>query len=87
MVSNGPVWYRGYFNDKLKEDIISDILNRVSSKHLVVGHCSNNEVISLYGQKILGVDSSIKKGSNGELLFIIDEKFYRGTKEGVLISF
>jgi len=47
-----------------------------------VGHCSNEEVVSLYNNKIFGVDSSIKKGSDGELLIIENNKYSRGLKNG-----
>lgn len=76
------IWYRGYFNDNLKDEDITDILNHISSKHIVVGHCSNEEVVSLFGNKIFGVDSSIKKGKYGEILFIENNKYFRGTMNG-----
>lgn len=80
---NGPIWYRGYFRDNLKDSEISDILQEVYSEHIVVGHCSNEHVMQLYDYKILGVDSSIKKGKYGELLFIKSgRKYYRGTLQG-----
>lgn len=80
--SKSLIWYRGYFNDNLKDKEISEILDLTSSKHIVVGHCSNEEVVSLYNNKIFGVDSSIKKGKYGEILFIKNNKFFRGTLKG-----
>ncbi|WP_298541456.1 metallophosphoesterase [uncultured Aquimarina sp.] len=85
---NGPVWYRGYFKDNLRDNEISDILKEILSKHIVVGHCSNEKVVQLYDHKIFGVDSSIKKGEYGELLFIKHgKKYYRGTLQGKKIRF
>ena len=84
---NGPVWYRGYFKDSLPDKEISDILSDIYSKHIVVGHCSNETVVELYDGKVYGVDSSIKKGEYGELLLIEDKKYYRGTKDGERIKF
>ncbi len=79
---NSLIWYRGYFNDNLKDEHISSILKLINSDHIVVGHCSNKEIVSLYDNKIFGVDSSIKKGKYGEILFIKNNKYFRGTLEG-----
>lgn len=80
--SSGPIWYRGYFYGDLSDQAIDSVLNRTNSQHVVVGHCSNNEVVSLFDNKIFGVDSSIKKGQYGEVLFLSRDRFYRGTKDG-----
>ena len=81
------IWYRGYFYDNLVDADITKILTRVNSGHIVVGHCSNKEVVQLYDHKIFGVDSSIKKGTYGELLFIKNNQFYRGTLDGKHVKF
>jgi len=85
--SSSPIWYRGYFNDNLPDEEISAILSDIYSKHIVVGHCSNETVVELYDGKVYGVDSSIKLGKYGELLLIEDKKYYRGTKDGERIGF
>ena len=81
------IWYRGYFYDNLVDTDISKILTQVNSEHIVVGHCSNKELVQLYDHKIFGVDSSIKKGTYGELLFIKNNQFYRGTLDGKQVKF
>ena len=81
------IWYRGYFYDNLVDADISKILTQVNSGHIIVGHCSNEEVVQLYDHKIFGVDSSIKKGTYGELLFIKNKQFYRGTLDGKKVKF
>lgn len=83
----GPIWYRGYFLDSLPDEEISDILSSIFSKHIVVGHCSNETVVELYDGKVYGVDSSIKLGEYGELLLIEGKQYYRGTKSGERIRF
>ncbi|WP_052172566.1 metallophosphoesterase [Psychroserpens jangbogonensis] len=83
----GPIWYRGYFNDKLEDAIIDDVLLKTKSEHIVVGHCSFDEVISVYHGKIFGVDSSIKEGKYGEVLFIENDTYYRGIKDGTRKEF
>ncbi|MCB0447597.1 MAG: metallophosphoesterase [Gelidibacter sp.] len=80
--SNSLIWYRGYFNDNLKDTDISEILEHVNSEHIVVGHCSNKEVVQLFNYKIFGVDSSIKNGKYGEVLFINNNDYSRGTLNG-----
>ncbi|SDS30634.1 Calcineurin-like phosphoesterase [Formosa sp. Hel1_31_208] len=85
--TSGLIWYRGYFNDDLKDDDIDTVLSQTHSEHIVVGHCSFDEIISAYDNKIFGVDSSIKKGRYGELLFIENGKHYRATKDGTKIEF
>lgn len=83
----GPIWYRGYFNDDLEHNDIDDVLSKTNSEHIVVGHCSFDEVIRVYDGKIFGVDSSIKKGEYGEILFIEHGSYYRGTKDGTKKEF
>ncbi len=85
--STGPIWYRGYFYDPIPEMTVDSILTRVKSEHIVVGHCSNDEVVSRYNNKVFGVDSSIKKGEYGEILFLLGKEYYMGTKSGERVDF
>ena len=85
--SNGPIWYRGYFDDKLTDEAIIKILSQLDIKHMVVGHCSNEEMVHLYHNKIFGVDSNIQNGKYGEVLFMKKGSSYRGTKKGKKIIF
>tara|TARA_B100000963_G_C22624353_1_gene671573 strand:- start:1209 stop:2252 length:1044 start_codon:yes stop_codon:yes gene_type:complete len=85
-------WYRGYFknyfrlyNEYLTENDISKLLNQLNSDHIIVGHCSFDNIVQFYNGKIYGVDSSIKKGKNGEVLLIKNKRFYRGNKKGNLM--
>ncbi|MDG1527921.1 MAG: metallophosphoesterase [Polaribacter sp.] len=78
----GLIWYRGYFYDNLEDTEINDILHTLDSKHIIVGHCSNKEVVQLFNHKIFGVDSSLKNGEYGELLLIKKNKYQRKTLKG-----
>lgn len=80
--SNSLIWYRGYFEGVLIDTDISNILKLVDANHIVVGHTSNKKVVQLYDNKIIGVDSNIKKGKYGELLIIKNKRFFRRTLEG-----
>ncbi len=80
--SKGLIWYRGYFNDNIKDTEINNILNSLDATHIIVGHCSNKEVVQLFNHKIYGVDSSLKNGKYGELLLIKKNKYQRRTLQG-----
>lgn len=88
MESNGPVWYRGYFDEgEITESGIDEILAYFKSKYIIVGHTSFQTVSSHFGGKVIGVDSSIKNGEDGEILIVENGKFYRGLKDGGKVSF
>ena len=83
----GPVWYRGYFRDnQLNESEITSILEYFNAKQIIVGHTSMPNIVSLYNNKIIGIDSSIKIGDSGEILIFKNNEFYRGTSNGALIK-
>jgi len=80
---NGPLWYRGYANpegfDTKQAEYILDKLNKES---IIVGHTSMPQVMSLYDNRIVLIDSSIKFGKSGELLLSEDDILYRGLLNG-----
>lgn len=78
----GPVWYRGYFEEGFTKLQAQHILSKLKKKHIVVGHTSFSSILPLFGNKIIGIDSSIKMGESGELLLIEKKKLYRGTLNG-----
>jgi hypothetical protein len=80
-LDDGPVWYRGYFNGDFSLERTQNLLHRLKVKHIVVGHTSFPEIVSLHRRKIIGVDSSIKTGERGEILLYSKGKFYRGDLE------
>jgi len=87
MESNGPIWYRGYFDEPvIKEYQVDHLLNYFNVDHIIVGHTSMPNVVSLFNGKIFGIDSSIKYGDYGELLIYKKGKYYRGSLNGSLID-
>lgn len=84
--NKGPIWYRGYFLDSLKNRSIKSILRSLKAKHVIVGHTSQKKIESLFNRKILAVDSSIKNGKYGEILLIENGEYYRGTMSGEKIK-
>jgi UDP-2,3-diacylglucosamine pyrophosphatase LpxH len=84
--SEGPIWYRGYFSEDFKKSQLKKILKTLQVDHIIVGHTSQKQIESLFGNKIFAVDTSIKNGVSGELLFIENGNFYRGTMDGQKIK-
>ena len=84
---DGPLWYRGYFDkEQVNKQNANNILKKLDKKHIIVGHTSHEAIISLFGNKIIGVDSSIKFGKRGEILIVDRGEFYRGTVQGERIK-
>lgn len=77
-----PIWYRGYFNGQLDTAGVQQVLEALGIKRIVVGHTSMLHVSSFHGDRVIAIDSSIKNGENGELLFIEDGQLSRGLLDG-----
>lgn len=77
-----PIWYRGYFDGRMDTDQVEALLRQLDLKRIVVGHTSMPHVSSFHGDRIIAIDSSIKDGENGELLFIEDGTLSRGLLDG-----
>ncbi|WP_313318674.1 metallophosphoesterase [Stenotrophomonas sp.] len=81
-----PIWYRGYFDGRLDTAGVQQVLDQLGLKRIVVGHTSMPHVSSFHGDRIIAIDSSIKNGENGELLFIEDGKLSRGLLDGSRVA-
>jgi len=77
-----PIWYRGYFDGQLDTAGVQAVLDRLGLRRIVVGHTSMPHVSRFHGERIIAVDSSIKNGENGELLFIEGDTLSRGLLDG-----
>ncbi|HIE5355607.1 TPA: metallophosphoesterase [Stenotrophomonas maltophilia] len=77
-----PIWYRGYFDGRLDARGVQDVLDTLQLKRIVVGHTSMPHVSTFHGDRVIAIDSSIKNGENGELLFIEDGRLSRGLLDG-----
>ncbi len=77
-----PIWYRGYFDGRLDSQGVQAVLDRLQLKRIVVGHTSMPHVSSFHDGRVIAIDSSIKNGENGELLFIEDGTLSRGLLDG-----
>jgi len=89
--TNGPIWYRGYFAaDRGKDNgatsaEIDLLLKHFDVKHLIVGHTSQKQIETRYQGRVIAIDSSIKRGSYGEILFIENGKKWRGSLSGKVL--
>lgn len=84
---DGPLWYRGYFDEKeMTRKSVDNILQKLQVNHIVVGHTSHESITPLFNNRIIGVDSSIKFGKTGEILILDHDVFYRGTIFGERIK-
>ena len=99
--TNGPIWYRGYFAaDRGKATSAKDasskdkgatsaeidlLLKHFDVENLIVGHTSQKQIESRYQGKVIAIDSSIKEGNYGEILFIEQGKKWRGSLSGKVL--
>ncbi len=52
----GPMWYRGYFREKLPQNAVSRTLDLYGAKYVVVGHTIVPNVSSLHNEKVIAID-------------------------------
>jgi len=84
----GPIWYRGYFTDTdFCELKIDSILNFYETKHIIVGHTSQNEINSLFSNKVIGIDAGIMYEKPGQMLIYKNGLFYYGLPSGRRVKF
>ncbi|WP_404392627.1 metallophosphoesterase [Pseudoalteromonas phenolica] len=81
--THGPIWYRGYFKDDgATAEELDLLLKHFDVNHIVVGHTSQKKIETRFNGKVIAIDSNIKKGKYGEVLFIENGKHERGTLKG-----
>ena len=85
--ADGPIWYRGYFlDDGMNQQQVDAIAEQLGVSRIIVGHTSMPAVLPLFEQKVIAIDSSIKKGQRGEVLIVEDGRLQRGTFTGERVS-
>lgn len=77
-----PIWYRGYFNGQLTTQEVDALVDRLGLARIVVGHTTMGEVASFHGGRVIAIDSGIKRGEGGQLLFIENGRLSRGLLDG-----
>jgi hypothetical protein len=81
--TNGPLWYRGFFNDQgnpIKE--AKEALSYFGKNRILIGHTSGDHVRTLLDQQVIAIDSYLQGGKNGEILLFENNKFFRGLRNG-----
>lgn len=77
-----PIWYRGYFDGQLGPNEVRSLTDQLGLSRIVVGHTTMSHISSVHGGRVIAIDSGIKRGESGELLFIEDGKLSRGLLDG-----
>lgn len=84
---NGPLWYRGYFQDKkMSKEQVSKVLRDLEVSHIVVGHTTHSQIKSYFEGAVIAIDSGIKKAKSGELLILKNGKMFRGLLNGQTLA-
>lgn len=52
----GPLWYRGYIEDPIKEEDVSRVLRTLEADHIVIGHTVVEKISPLYNHKVYAID-------------------------------
>jgi len=80
---NGPIWYRGFFEDStFSENRTDSILDFYGSKHIIVGHTTFKNIQVLYNTKIIGIDAGIGYDQPGKVFIYKKGNFYSGSITG-----
>jgi hypothetical protein len=81
--TNGPLWHRGYFRlPRASNAEVDGLLNRFDVKRIVVGHTTRDEIVSLYGGRVIGIDAALNEGAPGEVLLWENNHLHRGLADG-----
>lgn len=80
---NGPVWYRGFFDEhSFPEERADSILDYYHKKNIVVGHTTSDHIRPLFNNKIIGIDAGLGNDMDGAMLIIKGDSFYLGKSDG-----
>lgn len=81
--TNGPLWYRGYFSmPRASREEVDALLKQFKVRRIVVGHTTREEIVSLYGGRVIGIDADLKDAEPGELLLWENNRLLRGLADG-----
>lgn len=78
-----PLWYRGYFGEEaLSKSEFKRLLKSLGQKKMIVGHTSQDEILSLYDGKLIVIDCNIKLGEKGQVLVMERDRLYSINQDG-----
>ena len=80
--SDGPLWYRGYFEDtktssQIKQVELLQLLTDMGVNKIVVGHTTQDFINPFFKDSVIPVDTGIKTGNKGEALLYENGIYYR----------
>ena len=80
--SDGPLWYRGYFEDtktssQIKQDQLIALLDQMGVNKVVIGHTTQDFINPFFKDSVIPVDTGIKTGKKGEALLFENRIYYR----------
>ena len=85
--SNGPLWYRGYFNGQTTGPVVTlaevgATLDLYGAQAIVVGHTDVLELSMLYEGRVFAIETGLRRGAEGEALVWEEGVFYRADVNG-----
>jgi len=85
--SDGPLWYRGYFQDtktstQIKQDQLLQLLSDMGVNKIVIGHTTQDFINPFFKDSVIPVDTGIKTGNKGEALLYENGIYYRVKDDG-----
>lgn len=78
----GPLWFRGFVDDSMNDEVITNITDYFGVEHIVIGHTLVNDMTTLYGNKVVAIDIDKSDHTKEAALYIENGIFYKITKEG-----
>jgi len=79
--SNGPFWYRGYFEDedyiRLTQNQVEEIQDYFDVSALVIGHTGVDQVESMYNRRVFAIDIPFESLFCFQALLYKNDTFYR----------
>lgn len=81
--TESPLWFRGYaYEGEYDERRTKKLLKKMGADRIIVGHTSMPNIFSINDNRIIFIDSSIKLGKGGEMLFVKGNKYYSANESG-----
>jgi len=81
--SNGPIYYRGYFQGELAtNEEIDLLLEHFKITNIIVGHTTHRQIEMRYQGKVIVIDANMKSGTTAEMLLWESNIFVRETLSG-----
>ena len=78
----GPLWYRRYIEDPIKDEEVQKIINHFNIDKIVIGHSLVKEITPLFNHKVYALDVKRTKEKYTALL-IEDSNYFTTTAQGV----